>query len=79
MDAIPGQASGPATRKVLRRMLEVFGDRDFERLARLSNGHLHNLRRSRPYRAVRTTVEPTRAAKVAIGEPCMYHVHLITI
>jgi len=68
VDAILGQASGPATRKVLRRMFEVFGDRDFERLAGLSNGHLYNLRRSRTYRAVRTTVEPTRAAKVAIGE-----------
>ena len=68
VDGILGQASGPATRKVLRRMLAVFGDRDFERLAELSNGHLHNLRKSRTYRAARATVEPTRPAKVRIGE-----------
>ena len=63
-----GQASGPATRKVLRRMLEVFGDPDFERLAKLSNGHLYNLRKSRTYRAVRTVVEPTRPSRVPIGQ-----------
>ena len=63
-----GQASGPATRKVLRRMFEVFGDPDFERLAKLSNGHLYNLRKSRTYRAVRTVVEPTRPSRVPIGQ-----------
>ena len=31
----------------MRREFEVFGQRRFERLARLSNGHLYNLRRSR--------------------------------
>ena len=49
-------------------MFEVFGDPDFERLAGLSNGHLYNLRRSRTYRAVRTTVGPTRPVRVRIGE-----------
>jgi len=68
VDGILGQASGPSTRKVLRRMFEVFGDPDFERLAGLSNGHLYNLRRSRTYRAARTTVEPTRPVRVRIGE-----------
>ena len=63
-----GQASGPATRKVLRRMFEVFGDPDFERLAGLSNGHLYNLRKSRTYRTVRTVVEPTRPSRVPIGQ-----------
>ncbi|MCZ0944483.1 MAG: integrase [Gammaproteobacteria bacterium] len=63
-----GQASGPATRKSLRRMFEVFGDARFERLAGLSNGHLYNLRRSRTYWAARATVEPTRASQVPIGQ-----------
>ena len=42
VDGLLGQASGPATRKVLRRMAGVFGDPRFERLAGLSNGHLYN-------------------------------------
>ena len=59
--------SGPATRAVLRRQWEVFGDARFERLARLSNGHLYNLRKSRTYRNVRRVVERTQPTSVAIG------------
>ena len=50
VDAELGQMSGMATRAVLRRQWQVFGDVRFERLARLSNGHLYNLRKSRTYR-----------------------------
>ena len=46
VDAAMGQMSGPATRALMRRQYEMFGDGRFERLARLSNGHLYNLRRS---------------------------------
>ena len=60
--------SGPATRAVMRREFEVFGQRRFERLARLSNGHLYNLRRSRTYQRKRTTFTKTRPTPVAIGE-----------
>ena len=67
LDAELGQMSGPATRAVLRRQWEVFGDARFERLARLSNGHLYNLRKSRTYRNVRRVVERTRPTSVAIG------------
>ena len=38
---------------MLRRQYEVFGDERFARLARLSNGHLYNLRRSRTYRSLK--------------------------
>ena len=55
VDAALGDMSGPATRAVMRREFEVFGQRRFERLARLSNGHLYNLRRSRTYQRKRTT------------------------
>ena len=41
-DAALGDMSGPATRAVMRREFEVFGQRRFERLARLSSGHLYN-------------------------------------
>ena len=73
VDAALGQMSGPATRVLMRRQYEVFGDRRFERLAGLSNGHLYNLRRSLSYRHQRTTLTHTRPTPVAIGErrrPC---------
>ena len=53
---------------MLRREFEVFGDRRYERLSRLSASHLYNLRRSKTYRARRTTVNRTRPTTVGIGE-----------
>jgi len=67
-DATLGQMSGPATRAVMRREFEVFGDRRFERLAHISVSHLYNLRRSVTYRRKRTTPDLTKAVPAAIGE-----------
>ena len=67
VDAALGQMSGAATRKVLRRQWAVFGDARFERLAKLSNGHLYNLRKSRTYRNLRTVWTRTRPTAVTIG------------
>ena len=68
VDTALGQRCGPATRAVLRRQYEVFGDERFARLAGLSNGHLYNLRASRTYRSRRSVFTKTRARVVAIGE-----------
>ena len=62
-----GQLSGPATKEILRRQHEVFGDKRFARLARISNGHIYNLRRRRAYRRARITVRGTRGAPSSIG------------
>ena len=61
------QMSGLATREILRRQYEVFGDPRFERLATISNGHIYNLRASSTYRAKRTVWTKTRAVTVSIG------------
>jgi hypothetical protein len=58
--------SGPATRHILKREFEVYGKAEFERLAKLSNGHLYNLRKSPRYGL--RNYEKTRPAAVAIGE-----------
>ena len=58
--------SGPATRHILKREFEVYGKAEFERLARLSNGHLYNLRRSPRYD--RRHYEKTRPTVIQIGE-----------
>ena len=68
VDTTLGEMSGPATRAVMRREFLVFGDGRFERLARLSNGHLYNLRKSQTYRRKHTTFTKTRPTPVAIGE-----------
>ena len=57
-----------ATRQVMRREFEVYGDIRYVRLARISNGHLYNLRRSTTYRRRRTVLDRTRPTRVAIGE-----------
>ena len=62
-----GQMSGAATRAVLRRQYQEFGDARFERLAGLSNGHLYNLRKSRTYRNRRRVWRRTRPTAVRIG------------
>jgi hypothetical protein len=68
VDRLHSQLSGPATRKLCERAYQVFGDRRFERLAHLSNGHLYNLRRSKTYQRQRIVVERTRPTQVPIGE-----------
>jgi transposase InsO family protein len=67
-DALHSTLSGPATRKLCERMLKVFGDQRFERLAGISNGHLYNLRQHKTYRGNRTTLDKTRPVRVNMGE-----------
>ena len=44
MDALHNTLSGPATKKLMERAYQVFGDVRFERLASISVSHLYNLR-----------------------------------
>jgi len=69
VDRAMGTLSGPATVCVLRRQRDVFGDKRFERLGAISNGHLYNLRNSAPYRAQRvvlTKTQPTRRTDIGV-------------
>jgi hypothetical protein len=66
VDQAHEQLSGPATRHILKREFEVYGKPEFERLARLSNGHLYNLRQSPRYGL--RHYEKTRPTAVQIGE-----------
>ena len=68
VDEAFGQLSGPATKRILWRQRHVFGDKRFERLARISNGHIYNLRGRRAYRRARTTFRQTRGAPSSIGK-----------
>lgn len=68
VDTLHGTLSGPATRKLCERAFLVFGDTRFERLARISNGHLYNLRHSTGYQRRRRHIDKTRPSPVRIGE-----------
>lgn len=65
VDRAMGTLSGPATRCVLRRQRDVFGDTRFERLGSISVAHLYNLRASAGYRQQRVVVTKTRGNKAA--------------
>jgi transposase InsO family protein len=60
--------SGPATRRILEREVELYGQQQYARLATISVAHLYNLRKSRRYRERRLNYTKTRPATVAIGE-----------
>ena len=68
VDALHATLSGPATRKLCERALEIFGDTRFQRLAHISNGHLYNLRHSVGYQRQRCHIDKTRPTRVNIGE-----------
>lgn len=66
-DTLHGTLSGPATRRLLVRALEVYGDTRYQRLARISVAHLYNLRGRPGYRDRRRHWDKTRPTPVAIG------------
>src|ERR1019366_7668978 len=68
MDVLHGTLSGPATKKLMERASQVFGDLRFERLAGISVSHLYNLRGSSPYQNKRRHWSKTHPTGVPIGK-----------
>ena len=68
VDRAHGRWSGPATRRILQRAYEQFGEKQYDRLARISVAHLYNLRASARYRNQAAVFEPTRSTTAAIGQ-----------
>jgi transposase InsO family protein len=60
--------SGPATRRILEREVELYGKQEYVRLAGISVAHLYNLRKSQRYRERRLNYIKTRPTAVSIGE-----------
>jgi len=67
-DTLHGSLSGPATRHLMTKAYQVFGDPRYERLARISTGHLYNLRKRSGYLDHRREWIKTRSTQRAIGE-----------
>jgi len=68
VDRAHERLSGPATRHILQREYEQYGNQQYERLAKISVAHLYNLRASARYRNQAAVFEPTRSSATAIGE-----------
>jgi transposase InsO family protein len=68
VDRAHGRLSGPATRRILQRGYEQFGEKQYERLANISVAHLYNLRASARYRNQAAVFEATQSTAAAIGQ-----------
>lgn len=68
VDRAHQRLSGPATRRILQRELQVFSKLEYARLAEISVAHLYNLRHSAGYRQRAAEFSATAPAGVAIGE-----------
>ena len=68
VDRAHERLSGPATRRILQREYEQFGNLSYRRLAKISVSHLYNLRASARYRNQAAVFEATRPTRIAIGE-----------
>ncbi len=66
-DSLHDTLSGPATKVLLTRAHQRFGDRRYARLAAISVSHLYNLRASDGYRKQRLVWTRTRPSPVRIG------------
>jgi transposase InsO family protein len=65
-DELHGWLSGPATKKILEREYRVYGNIQFQNLAKISVSQIYNLRRSKGYRGKRFT--HTKPVFSRIGE-----------
>ena len=67
-DTLHGTLSGPATKKLMERAFEVFGEPRYERLATISVAHLYTLRKRSGYQRQRRVWTKTRPVTLPIGE-----------
>ncbi|MPZ47428.1 MAG: hypothetical protein GEV05_29510 [Betaproteobacteria bacterium] len=67
-DALHSTLSGPATKLIMQRAYERFGDPRYERLASISISHLYNLRAQRAYQQRRRHWTKTRGYSIPIAQ-----------
>jgi transposase InsO family protein len=68
VDQMHSTLSGPATKRILEREHQVYGQAAFERLAGISVPHIYRFRKTAEYRKQNNTYQPTRPTPVSIGE-----------
>ena len=68
VDKAHGNLSGPATRRILEREYEEYGQAAYQRLSQISVAQIYRLRNSTAYRKRNTSYQPTRPTVIRIGE-----------
>ena len=68
VDRAHQRLSGPATRRIIEREWQVFGRKEYARLAEISVAHLYNLRSSVGYRQRAAEFTQTNPSPILIGE-----------
>ena len=68
VDQAHGTLSGPATRRILEREYQEFGQAVFQRLAGISVAQIYRYRKTAAYRKRNTSYQPTRPTPVTIGQ-----------
>jgi transposase InsO family protein len=68
VDRAHGNLSGPATRRILEREHQEYGQAAYQRLAGISVAQLYRLRNTAAYRKRNTSYQPTRPTPIPIGE-----------
>jgi transposase InsO family protein len=68
VDKAHGNLSGPATRRILEREHNEYGQAAYQRLAKISVAHLYRLRNSPTYRKRNASYQPTQPTPIPIGE-----------
>lgn len=67
-DKLFGILSGPATKEILWREYEYFGNREYQNLSKISASHIYNLRQDFAYRNIIRTFHHTKPRTVPIAE-----------
>jgi len=67
-DELHDTPCGHAVKKLCERAHDVFDDKAYQRLAKISVSHLYNMRDSKHYKRQRRTFTKTKPKQVAIGE-----------
>lgn len=68
VDTLHNTLSGPATKKIMAREYELYGNKRYERLASISVSHLYNLRKAAGYKRRRPFFTKTRPTQVKYGQ-----------
>ncbi len=67
-DNLHGRISGPATKNILEREFEIFGNSKYSNISQVSVAHIYNLRTTKQYESHSLTVKKTCSISVPIGE-----------
>jgi hypothetical protein len=67
-DELHNFPNGIALKKILTRMAQMYGDKRYENISRISMQHIYNMRKSVPYLRITKNCKKTKPVVVNLGE-----------